>query len=105
MGKFLRLHAHSRHGKGKSWSGARRRRHHSSRTRLSEPDAPGREHERSKYQAQTRARLAFAEIGRAIDRSGPQASAQNQLLIALTANPVGTGCILTPMRGPRKATA
>ena len=47
---------------------------------LRNPARLAAEHERREYQAQTRPRPAVGKVGRAVDRAGPQASAQNQLL-------------------------
>src|SRR5882672_12481111 len=80
MGQFLRLHADSRHGQGKGRVGARRRRHHGSRTRASQSGAARAEHERSEYQAKARPRFAFGKVSRTTDRESPQAAAENHLL-------------------------
>src|ERR1700694_2538503 len=115
MVQYFRLHADSRHGQSKGRAGARRRRCDDTRTCASQSDASGREHERGQYQAQTRPGFAFGKIGPAADRAGPQASAQNyllnkdHLLVRFEAAPADVASarvrILTPMRGPRKATA
>ena len=65
----------------------------------------GPEHERREHQAQTRPGSALGKIGRATDRAGAQACAENQLL--KPARPARGACshALTPRRGPRKATA
>ena len=72
---------------------------------LPQSGAPGPEHERREHQAQTRPGSAFRKVGRATDRAGAQAGAENQLLKPVR-RPRGAGShALTPRRGPRKATA
>ena len=50
------------------------------RTRAAQSGAARPEHERREYQAQTGPRHAVGEVGRATDRPGAQAAAENQLL-------------------------
>ena len=52
---------------------------------LPQSGAAGAEHERRQYQAQTRPRSAFGKVGRAVDRAGAQASAQNHAIRPRTA--------------------
>src|SRR5947209_12644317 len=80
MGQLLRLHADSRDGQGQGRAGARRRRHNGSRACTSQSGTPRAKHEGSEYKAQPGAYLTFGEVGRAVDRAGPQASAIDYVL-------------------------
>src|SRR4029450_789210 len=80
MGQFFRLHAHSRHGQGQGRPGARGRRHHRACARAPQSGAARREHEKREHQAQTGPGSALRKIGRATDRAGAQACAEDQLL-------------------------